>query len=305
MFRTVVIEKEKELRVSNGILHVTDENEDVPIPLKDIYCIVLDNLMSVCSVASLVELTAEGAHLVLCDRRHMPTAVLYPEVIHYRPYHVVKMQLETSIGLRNALWDSIVKSKLINQAEVLSFCTGNNDVSERIRELADEVEEGDGGNREGIGAKMFFRNMYGSEFVRMKDDGINSALNYGYAILRSCIVKTLYTFGYYPPIGIHHIGVGNPFNLGDDLIEPFRPLVDAWVSIHNDDLLTELTGEQRLSLISLVNMNIEYEGKNMKLRNVINLYIKSFTTALQEKDLSKFTPPVFNKKLYDSLCHVI
>lgn len=52
-------------------------------------------------------------------------------------------------------------------------------------------------------------------------------------------------------------------------------------------------------------MNIEYEGKNMKLRNVINLYIKSFTTALQEKDLSKFTPPVFNKKLYDSLCHVI
>jgi hypothetical protein len=212
------------------------------------------------------------------------------------------MQLETSIGLRNALWDSIVKSKLINQAEVLSFCTGNNDVSERIRELAEEVEEGDGGNREGIGAKMFFRN---TEFVRMKDDGINSALNYGYAILRSCIVKTLYTFGYYPPIGIHHIGVGNPFNLGDDLIEPFRPLVDAWVSIHNDDLLTELTGEQRLSLISLVNMNIEYEGKNMKFRNVINLYIKSFTTALQEKDLSKFTPPVFNKKLYDSLCHAI
>ena len=106
-------------------------------------------------------------------------------------------------------------------------------------------------------------------------------------------------------MGIHHIGVGNPFNLGDDLIEPFRPLVDAWVSIHNDDLLTELTGEQRLSLISLVNMNIEYEGKNMKLRNVINLYIKSFTTALQEKDLSKFTPPVFNKKLYDSLCHAI
>lgn len=305
MFRTIIIQEEKELRIRDGILHIKDEMEDVPIPLKDVYCIVLDNMMSVLSTSSLVDLTSQGTHLIICNRKHMPSAVVYPEVMHYRPYYVVKNQLETPEATKNCLWDMIVKAKLSNQATVLEFCTGNKDVSDRIRELANEVEDGDAGNREGIGAKLFFRNMYGSEFVRTEDFGINSALNYGYAILRSCVVKTLYTFGYYPPLGIHHIGITNPFNLGDDLMEPFRPIIDAWVSIHNEDLLSELSKEQRISLINLINMDMEYNGSCMKLRNVISSYVKGFTTALQEKDTSKFLPPLLSEKLYDSLCHVL
>lgn len=114
-------------------------------------------------------------------------------------------------------------------------------VCERMQQLAQEVLSGDTGNREGIAAKMFFRNFYGCDFIRFENDIINIALNYGYAVIRSSVARSLCAYGYNCALGIHHINEANPFNLADDLMEPLRPLADIWVWQNNEDLVDTLT----------------------------------------------------------------
>lgn len=307
MYRTLIVENGEELSVEHNVLQVKNRAEAVPIPLDDIYCIVLDNNRTVISTWAINAICSCGGHMVICNEKHMPSVVIYPEMIHYKPYAVVKEQVQMTEGVKNALWDKIVRAKLCNQAFVLEKSCGEKDIPNRIRQLAEEVKEGDEGNREGIGAKMYFRRLFGEEFIRMNDDGINSAMNYGYAILRSAVVKTLYLYGYYPALGIHHIGIYNPFNLGDDLMEPFRPVIDMWVDLHHLELESELSKEQRHQLVNLLNVNLEYNHKKMKLRNVINAYIKSFTSAIQSEDIRKFNPPELNdvimEEMRGGICH--
>lgn len=165
----------------------------------------------------------------------------------------------------------------------------------------DEVEDGDIGNREGIGAKWYFRSLFGSSFLRYSDDGINKALNYGYSIIRSAVTKTLTAYGYNSVLGIHHINESNPFNLADDLMEPLRPLVDIWVDQNHEELLIDLTKQQRKELINLVNHTMLCDGKKMRVRNAIDKYISSFTSAIEAGNVGKIHFPILvrNNKLMD------
>lgn len=304
MFRSLIIEDGEKVTVSHHVLQVERGEETVPIPVEDVYCLVLDNPRLLLSAYALAELAQAGAHVVVCGPKHMPAGLLYPELIHYRPYGAVKKQVELTQGLKDALWDRIVKAKLQNQAEALSLCGADERAAQRIRELAEEVAEGDGGNREGIGAKLYFRALFGSHFIRMHDDGINGALNYGYAILRSAVAKTLYLFGLYPPLGIHHIGASNPFNLADDLMEPFRPLVDLWADLHREELALGLTAAHRRQLVNLVNLEWTYGGGEMKVRNVIIRYVKSFVSAMESGDPDRLEPPRLGRGVYDRMASV-
>lgn len=300
MFRTLIIEESERLTLTHNVVQVERAGKHIPVPVEDIYCIVLDNPRTMISTSVITALTGAGVHIVVCNEKHMPSSAIYPELVHYRPYTVVQRQLTMPQGARDALWDRVVRAKLLNQAFVLTCC-GEHGAASRLCELAEEVSEGDAGNREGIGAKLYFRALFGSRFLRMADDGINAAMNYGYAILRSSVVKTLYTFGYYPPVGIHHIGPTNPFNLGDDLMEPLRPVIDLWVDIHHTELLEALTSGQRRSLVGLMRLDADYDGARMKLTNVIARYIKSFTTAIEKEDASLFVPPVLTKTVYKGM----
>lgn len=306
MFRTLIIEEGERLSITNQILQIEKKGKQIPVPVDDIYCIVLDNIRTVITTTTITALCTAGAHIVICNEKHIPSAVIYPEMIHYAPYRVVKKQLEMTQGFKDNLWNKIVKGKLKNQAESLKFCTGDMDTYHRLQQLAKEVEEGDAGNREGIGAKLYFRHLFGSDFIRMEEDGINHALNYGYTILRTAMIKTLYTFGYYPAIGIHHIGIYNAFNLGDDLMEPFRPLVDMWADINHTELEDELTGAQRKSLVNLLNLDMEYDHSKMKVRNVIAQYVKHFTSAIEQEQPEMISVPIITNVVYEAMkeiCH--
>jgi len=182
-------------------------------------------------------------------------------------------------------------SKIRNQALVLSYCGGRRDRVERLTELSEEVVNGDEGNREGIAAKMFFRSLYGSSFVRMADDGINAALNYGYAILRSAVCKTLCAYGYNSVLGIHHIGEANPFNLADDMMEPLRPLVDYWADRNHEDITDFLSRSQRNELAALVNETVRQGNRKMLVRNAVDDFVRSLTTAITKNDPALLVPP--------------
>ncbi|AHF57270.1 putative CRISPR-associated protein [Spiroplasma eriocheiris CCTCC M 207170] len=131
---------------------------------------------------------------------------------------------------------------------------------------------------------MFFRTLYGSAFIRLSDDLINSALNYGYKIIVSCISRTLVRYGLILHIGVHHIGKTNPYNLSYDFIEPFRPLVDFWVTRNLYKLDGKLTYNQRISLVKLLDERVEIDNKIMSVNNAINYMIKSFITCLKESN---------------------
>ena len=279
MFRTVSVYRGEKLSVKDNWLIVSGEQEQ-RLPLEDLYSVVIDNQATVLTTATMTRLTKAGAHILICDEKHLPSTVILPQSIHYHPLSVIRKQVALPEEFKDCLWDEIVRRKIVNQATVLKLCGGKRERVDRLFELAEEVMDGDSGNREGIAARILFHELYGFEFVRMYDDATNAALNYGYTIIRSAVAKTLVAYGYNCVLGIHHINEANPFNLADDMMEPLRPLVDLWVSDHRDELTDELTKQQKNELVSLVNAVTLWDGKKMRVRNAIDKYISSLTSAL-------------------------
>lgn len=229
MWRTLIITQGEKISVKDNWLIVETPESSNKIPVSDLYSIVVDNRQTYLTVAAITRLTNEGVHIIYCDEKHNPVSVIMPLNTHYRPLNVLKKQLALSQGFKDVMWQEIIKAKIENQAEVLKLQNCSMDVYRHLHKFIKEVTVGDKTNREGLSAKMFFRALYGSEFVRMADDVINAALNYGYAIIRSAVSKTLVAYGYNCVLGIHHISETNPFNLAEDLMEPLRPIVDLWV----------------------------------------------------------------------------
>lgn len=260
---------------------VSSDDGEQKLPIEDLYCIVVDNQQTVLTTAALTQLTASGAHILLCNEKHLPATVILPQNIHYHPLTVIRRQIALPEDVRDALWDKIINAKITNQALVLKYCGGE-------------------GNREGIAARMFFRGLYGIEFVRMYDDAINAALNYGYTVIRSAVAKTLAAYGYNCVLGLHHINESNAFNLADDIMEPLRPLVDLWVSDHHEELVDELTKQQRNELAALVNAVVLWDGKRMRVRNAIDKYVSSLTTAITQLSPKQLKiPTVIRPDLYN------
>ena len=261
------------------------------VPIDDLYSVVIDNRQTLLTTALITRLTEAGAHILVCNEKHLPASVILPQSIHYHPLTVIRQQISLPDDIKDQLWDRIVRQKILNQAKVLELCGCENDRIKCLKELADEVQNGDEGNREGIAARIFFHALYGYEFVRFYDDAINAALNYGYTVVRSAVAKTLTAYGYNCVLGLHHINEANPFNLADDLMEPLRPLVDLWVADHHEDLIDELTRQQRSELAALVNGVVLWDGKRMRLRNAIDRYVSSLTTATRNLSPAKLKLP--------------
>lgn len=291
MFRTLIINDGEYVKVKDNWLVITNPIEEHKVPIEDIYCVVIDNQRCTMTLPSLTKLTESGVHILLCDEKHIPVSTVFANNRHYRPLMVIKKQLQLPESFKDELWKSITSEKLRNQGRVLNFQHCEYERSMRLFELANEVLPGDPGNREGIGAKWYFRSLFGSEFLRFTDDGINHALNYGYTIIRSCVAKTLSAYGYNCVLGLHHINEYNPFNLADDLMEPLRPLVDMWVDENHEDLVINLSSWQRKELINLVNVEIECDHKIMKVRNAVDKYVSSLTSAINMGSVDKLRIP--------------
>jgi CRISPR-associated protein Cas1 len=295
MWRTLIITQGEKLGIKDNWLYIESSEEENKVPISDIYSMVIDNRQTYLTVGAITRLTDEGVHILFCDEKHNPVSVIVPLNTHYRPLNVIKKQLSLSDGFKDVMWQEIIKAKIENQAQVIKGQGCLTDTYNHLMKFRDEVAVGDKTNREGLSAKMFFRTLYGADFIRLGENVINYALNYGYAIIRSSVAKTLCAYGYNCVLGIHHISETNPFNLADDLMEPLRPLVDLWVDKNNDDLVDELTYANRKGLVNLVNENILIEGKNTKVRYAIDRYISSFTTAIEKRDVYEISIPKLSK----------
>jgi CRISPR-associated protein Cas1 len=300
MWRTIIINDAHRLSVKEGWLVIGDYTEH-RVPLEEIYSLIIDNPAAIISVSALNALTQHGIHVLCCGNKHLPESLILPYNTHYRPLTVIRKQLSWSKEFCDKIWQKIIISKIENQACVLKICGCGDKAYNYLTSFAKEVQNGDTTNREGLAAKVFFRDLYGSSFVRMGDDALNHALNYGYAIIRSAVAKTLCAYGFNPVIGIHHISETNPYNLADDLMEPLRPIVDLWVDLNHEDLFEELTRDNKRKLVNLINEVIYMDGKKMRVRNAIDKYINTFAGSVYNNNTNSFKTPAIIKETLDEM----
>ena len=291
MFRTLYVANGETITVKDNWLVVTTAEQTVKVPLEDLQTVIIDNVHTMFSAYALHKLAENHVNTVICDSSHLPACNIMGLNNHYRPYGMLKKQLALTEGFKALLWQRIVKAKIINQRQALLLQQELPAVTNRMRQLADEVLAGDTGNREAIAAKMFFKYFYGMDFQRFADDIRNAALNYGYAIIRSAVARSLCAYGYNCALGIHHISETNAFNLADDFMEPLRPLADLWVWQNNEDLAEELSRSNKTGLANILHQEVVLAGKKMKVFNAIDKYIASIGTAIDSNDVNKLLLP--------------
>lgn len=287
-WRSVMITQPTKLSVKNRQLKITQE-EEWSIPLEDISSVVLETPQINLSAKAISLMAENKIVMYTCDDKHLPNGILIPFATHSRELKVIKSQLEMSESFKKRCWQKIIMRKILNQAKVLKLAD-ELPTGEQLEKMSQNVNSGDTQNKEAIAAQKYFTALFGVNFIREEDNPINAALNYGYAIIRGAIARTIVAYGYIPAMGIHHKSELNNYNLVDDFIEPFRPVVDIWVK-NNVTYETEFNKNIRAALLNLLNVDVKIQGKLHSVNNAINVMIASYTTAINQKEYNKLELP--------------
>jgi len=226
-WKNLHISRPARLTLRERQLVITQDDDELVLALEDLCTIILDTPQITLTAALLSAFALEGVVVFFPDRRHHPCGVLLPFHAHYAQATVASLQIEASQALKKRLWQAIVRRKITNQASVLE-AQGDRQASQ-LFQMVKHVQSGDPDNLEAQAARLYWGRLF-SHFTRCDDGDIrNDLLNYGYAIVRGCLARACVASGLLPVLGLHHQSKTNSFNLADDLIEPFRPFVDAMV----------------------------------------------------------------------------
>lgn len=289
-YRQVFIKRSEKLSFKDNQLIVLKDGEETKVPLEDVNYILLEDCTTILTSRLLAEIGKNAIALIICDEKHEPSSIMYPYNYHYKQLENLEFQLNNTNSLKNELWRLVVTSKIKNQKKILEIKTKDEYTIEKLDNFISEVDSGDSGNREGLAAKMYFRSLFGSNFIRHFDDGVNNALNYGYTILKSCLVRYLSIYGLLTYYGINHKSKTNNFNLAYDLMEPFRPLVDSFVFDHIDELNEDLSYEIRKKLVNILNYEVIADGKRCTVEYSMDLLVKSYIKALATGEVKLCLP---------------
>lgn len=288
-YRQVVIKKSDKINFQDNQLIITKETNLSKIPLEDINYVLLEDSATIITARLLAEFGKNSISLIVCDEKFNPVSIMYPYNYHFKQLDVFNQQLKQKDNYKEELWNQIVKKKIENSIRVLEMTTKEDFPISKLNEYLNEITKGDKKNREGLSAKIYFRSLFGNKFIRFYDDAINSALNYGYTIIVSAIIRNLAIYGLNTYLGIHHNSKINNFNLAYDFLEPYRCIIDKFVYDSKDDICYPLSFEYRKKLINLLNKEIDHNGKKYTVEYSIGIliksYIKSFKTGEVKLDL--------------------
>jgi CRISPR-associated protein Cas1 len=243
------------LNLANKQLAVTQpEQEKRTIAVEDIGVVVLDHKQITVTQGLIEALMENNVVMISCDSSHLPAGVMLPLVGHSTQTEHIREQIEATQPLKKQLWQQTIKAKIYNQALLLEH-TGQADATPLFN-WADRVRSGDPNNYEAQAAAYYWANLFseGKDFRRDREgDAPNNLLNYGYAILRAVIARAIVSAGLLPSVGIFHRNRYNAYCLADDVMEPFRPMVDKLViDIMKQEIDTEeLTKESKQVLLSI------------------------------------------------------
>lgn len=283
-WRVVVVSKRSKLDYKTGSLVVRSEGDEKRIFLDDISVLICETTAISITAYLLAELTERKIKVIFCDNKHNPASELIPMYGSYISSGRIREQVAWSEDAKAKIWQQITKYKIANQARVLRHA-GRQDKELQLLEYAKQVEPGDVTNREGHAAKVYFNSLFGVDFYRNSNDIRNAILNYGYTILLSCFNREIAASGYITQLGIWHDNAENPFNLGSDIMEPFRPIVDKFAYDHSD--FTVFEKNEKLQVVDLLNSKVKLDNTEQYLNNAIGIYARSVFNALVNPDMMK------------------
>ncbi len=279
-WRTVVIRSRAKLDYKMNYMVVRKLEETSKIFIDEIHTLIIESTAVSLTAALLNELTKNKVKIIFCDEKRNPSS----ELIGYYGSHDTsakyRSQISWSQSIKEKVWTEIVREKIKNQSKLLKELGHEEYVM--LEEYYKQVELFDTTNREGHAAKVYFNALFGKGFSRSDEEPINSALNYGYAILLSAINREIVSMGYMTQFGLFHDNMFNQFNLSCDLMEPFRIFVDRKIISMN---IGELDSKAKLRIIESMNDTIDIDGQNMYFNNALKIYCKSVFDALNNSDV--------------------
>ncbi len=231
------------------------------VPIEDIGIIILDNSQITITQSLLAALSENNAAILNCDQKHLPFSLTLPMAGHHAFTEKIRSQIEASLPLKKQLWQQTIIAKIKNQSALIKLRGGD---PKRLDYLSGQVKSGDSENAEARAASIYWKALFEETdtFRRQRfGEPPNNLLNYGYAILRSVVARSLTASGMLNSIGIHHRNKYNPYCLADDVMEPYRPYVDkivmelAWKLDNIDELTKEIKAE--LLLVPTVEVSID------------------------------------------------
>ncbi len=269
-----------------------DPNEHT-IPLEDIAVVIASHPQISYTQAVLAGLAAAGGIFVACNEKHLPIAMLLPLESHSIQTERFARQAEMPLPLKKRLWQQIIRAKLRAQAGLLEERTGQD---WGLSMLASQVRSGDPKNLEARAARIYWKALFnGQEFRRdFEAEGINACLNYGYAVLRAIAARALCGTGLHPGLGLHHHNRYNPFCLADDLMEPFRPVVDRVVAKMSVSRRTgssvPLDKDSKRAILEGLLGRFTCENESRTLFDWIGRSAASLATAVESGERELFIP---------------
>ena len=290
-FRTVVVNSRSKLEYRLNYLVVRGETEK-RVFINEINTLIVQSTAVSLTAALLSELVKNSVKIIFCDEKCNPAAELLPYYSAHNTSKRIKIQTKWSDETKGEVWKRIIRRKILAEKEVL-LRRGYSVEAEILAAYSDEVERGDLTNREGHAAKVYFNRILPDGETRRSGGFLNGCLNYGYAVLLSAINREIAASGYLTQIGIWHDNEFNQFNLGSDLIEPLRTVVDETaLKIENGD-----KGFKRI-MANVLNLEAKFDGKQTTFDVALRQYVRSVLFALEtgDADAVKFPEEV---KLYE------
>ena len=281
-----VAEAGRHLSVYRGFLKVTEDRAELGrVPLDDITALILSGPQITLTKHLMEELAERNAVIVTCGRNWHPLSFTLPFAAHYQAAGVLRDQIAASEPLKKRLWQKVVRRKIENQAMVLRRYAPDHPKISELAVLTQRVKSGDPENMEAQAARHYWPALMGESFRRdrfAKD--LNVYLNYGYTVLRAATARAVCGAGLHPALGVHHGSDGNPFALVDDLMEPFRPVVDAVareLAADNDEV--GLDPERKRCLAAVLQQDLIGEKGATPLVNCLARLAQSLAVSLSEK----------------------
>ena len=268
-WRSVIITQHAKLTYSMNMMIVQTKDGINQIPISDINLLLVSTSQAVITSALISKLAENQSKIIFVDAKYQPVGETIDYYPNSRSLAKLKSQFNWDEKRKELLWTKIVARKIQNQIKALQ---NYNLVWDDVQNELDQMELNDSTNREAAAARKYFINMFGKDFIRRNSGVINAALDYGYAILLSAFNREIAVNGYLSYLGIHHHSQENQFNLGSDLMEPFRPFVDYWVKAHEN--IDEFTPDIKFGLVELLSLEIKFNGRKTLLSNAITVYVR-------------------------------
>lgn len=279
------ITKGETICIQNQQLKITNkEGEITLLGLNDLEAIIVDSPQCTISAYAQVVLSEQGLPIIFCDGKFKPTAFSCNLFGHYTITKRLKEQMGFPEERKKEAFNQITRVKICHQKELLKHFNKDKVSISRLQAYEDKTLELDDGSefQEAIAARVYFQELFGSGFKRFGEDGINSALNYGYTVLRAYISTMIVAKGFHPSLGLCHNSQLNNYNFSDDIIEVYRPLVD-YVAYQLNPKEASLSKENRQKLLLVLNQDIIFKGNKTSFKQSVLQYLDSLRAFLLEE----------------------